>query len=97
MSTVDPLAPADPLETEPPPERVNYATGVLLDAQDFVDEQTYHRSRLAAALKALAGFGTIAGLRVIPPAPGDAELELSVAPGLALDRFGRLIQIDAPQ
>ncbi|MGF6743926.1 hypothetical protein [Paraburkholderia atlantica] len=97
MNIADPLAPADPLQALPPPERVNYATGVLLDAQDFVDEQTYHRARLAAALKALDGFGTLSGLRVAPPVADDAELELSVAPGLAVDRFGRLIQIDAPQ
>jgi hypothetical protein len=97
MSTADPLSPADPLAAGPPPERVNYATGVLLDAQDFRDEQTYHRGRLAAALKALAGFGTLSGMRVVPPAADDAELELHVNPGLALDRYGRLIEIDAPQ
>jgi len=97
MSLADPLAPADPLEVQAPPERVNYAIGVLLDAQDFLDEQTYHRGRLAKALKHLVGFGTLAGLRVIPPADGDAELELQVAPGLAIDRYGRLVEIGAPQ
>jgi hypothetical protein len=97
MSLADPLAPADPLEVQAPPERVNYAIGVLLDAQDFLDEQTYHRGRLAKALKHLVGFGTLAGLRVVPPADGDAELELQVAPGLAIDRYGRMIEIGAPQ
>lgn len=96
MSEADPFAPADPIEAMPPPERVNYATGVLLDADDFGDEQSYHRGRLAAALRALAGFGTIAGLRVRPPAGDDAERELRVEPGLAIDRFGRLIELDAP-
>ena len=97
MSEADPLAPADPLETMPAPERVNYATGVLLDAEDFRDEQTYHRGRLAAALRSLVGFGTIAGLKVVPPADDDPELELSVEPGIALDRFGRLIEVQGPQ
>lgn len=87
---------ADPLELMPPPERVNYATGVLLDAQDFQDEQTYHRARLAKLLSGLVGFGTLAGLRVRPPAANDPELELSVDPGLAIDRFGRLIEITEP-
>jgi len=97
MSEADPLAPADPLQAMPAPERVNYATGVLLDAEDFRDEQTYHRGRLAAALKYVAGFGTLAGLRVTPPAADDAELELGVEPGIAIDRFGRLIELQAPQ
>jgi hypothetical protein len=83
----------DPLIARPAPERVNYATGVLLDAQDFRDEQTYHRGRLARALSALVGFGTVAGLRVTPPAADDAELELHVAPGLAIDRHGRLMEL----
>lgn len=86
----------DPLIARPAPERVNYATGVLLDAQDFRDEQTYHRGRLARALSALVGFGTIAGLRVLPPEADDPELELHVEPGLALDRHGRLIEIQVP-
>ena len=29
------------------PDRVNYATGVLLNAEDFQAEQDYHRGRLA--------------------------------------------------
>ena len=45
------------------PERVNYATGVLLQAEDFRDEQTYHRGRLATALRHLVGFGTRRGPR----------------------------------
>jgi len=97
MSAADPFAPADPLAGEPPPERVNYATGVLLDAEDFQDEQTYHRGRLAAALRYLIGFGTVAGLRVTPPAADDPELELGVEPGLAIDRYGRLTELQAAQ
>jgi hypothetical protein len=96
MRETNPFAPADPLEALPPSERVNYATGVLLDAQDFLDEQTYHRGRLAAALRALVGFGTVAGLRVLPPEADDPELELRVEPGLAIDRYGRLIELQAP-
>jgi hypothetical protein len=87
---------ADPLEASPPAERVNYATGVLLDAEDFRDEQTYHRSRLARALQALVGFGTVAGLRVTPPEATDTELELHVEPGVAIDPRGRLIEISEP-
>lgn len=89
----------DPLEAAERPDRVNYATGVLLDAQDFADEQTYHRSRLGRALAYLHGSGTLAGLAVSPPqrlgSPLDPtpDWELHVNPGLALDRYGRLIEI----
>lgn len=93
----DSTMPADPLTTTGSPERVNYATGVLLDAQDFQDEQTYHRAQLARALKYLVGMGTIAGLGVVPPDAGDAELHLKVEAGLALDRYGRLVEVDAAQ
>lgn len=78
------------------PERVNYATGILLQAEDFRDEQTYHRGRLAMALRHLVGFGTLAGLRVTAPADKDNQLEIHVEPGLALDRLGRLIEIGEP-
>ncbi len=96
MSEGDPFAPADPVEALPPPERVNYATGALLDAEDFRDEQTYHRARLATMLKSIGGFGTVAGLRVRPPAVEDPELELRVEAGVALDRFGRPIELVEP-
>jgi hypothetical protein len=70
---------------------------MLLDAQDFADEQTYHRGRLARALAFLAGGGTLAGLRVSYQAAGaDAPEEIRVAPGLAVDRLGRLIEIPRP-
>jgi hypothetical protein len=96
MSDTDLFTPSDPLERAATPERVNYATGVLLQAEDFRDEQTYHRGRLAAALRHLVGFGTIAGLAVRAPEAEDNELELRVEPGIALDRFGRLIELGAP-
>lgn len=97
MSEADPFGPDDPLTALPPPERVNYATGVLLDAEDFRDEQTYHRARQANLLRALAGFGTLAGLRVERPDDDDAERELRVAAGFAIDRLGRLVEVTSPQ
>ena len=88
---------ADPLFAQPRADRPAYATGMLLDAQDFSDEQTYHRGRLARALAFLAGGGTLAGLAVThgPPATGLPE-EIRVAPGLAVDRLGRLVEIPRP-
>ena len=91
--------PVDPLRERPvPPDRVFYDTGVLLNAEDFRAEQTYHRGRLARVLGYLQGSGTVAGLAVrcdppVLPPPGDPEQELTVEPGLAIDRLGRLIEV----
>jgi hypothetical protein len=85
------------------PERLHYAAGVLLDTADFEDEQTYHRAQLGRVLTALFGFGTLAGLRVsatVTAPAGDAapaSIEVQVAPGLALDRLGRLIEVRRKQ
>jgi len=100
MSTLARLPEADPLYAQPLFERPAYATGVLLDAQDFADEQTYHRAQLARALAFLAGGGTLAGLRVTHRAAttgaGAVPEEIRVEPGLAVDRLGRLIEVPRP-
>ena len=84
----------DPLEEQlQPPDRVHYATGLLLDAQDFQAEQTYHRGRLARALAYLHGYGTIAGLKVEWEGPMGDDEEIAVRPGIALDRLGRTIEV----
>ncbi|WP_437755036.1 hypothetical protein [Sorangium sp. So ce1389] len=97
----DPLI--DRLSAEVGPDRVHYALGTMLDAQDFQDEQLYHRGRLARALAYLFGAGTVAGLEAAfkrgeraggEPAP-DLD-EVIVTAGLALDPFGRLIEVPRP-
>jgi hypothetical protein len=93
----DPLV--ERLSAEEGPDRAFYALGTLLDAQDFLDEQTYHRGRLARALAYLFGAGTAAGLRIgfqagpRGDAPDPSRDELVVEPGLAIDPFGRLIEL----
>jgi hypothetical protein len=93
----------DPLLERRQPDRLFYATGMLLDQKDFEDEQTYHRLQLARSLACLHGNGTAAGLRAQwdpPIAPGadpqfpdGREGELVVDAGLAVDRLGRLIEV----
>ena len=58
----------DPLYALPAAARPHYATGMLLGARDFADEQTYHRNRLARAL----AFATGAGARRLPAGSLDA-------------------------
>lgn len=89
MSTRD-----DQLLTRRSPDRLFYATGMLLDQQDFEDEQTYHRNRLARALAYLHGSGTVAGLEVQWQPPADQNPgEIAITAGLAVDRLGRLIEV----
>ena len=86
-------------QTSGAPERAYYAAGVLLDDKDFKSEQDYLRSRAARALSALHGYGTVSGLRVTR-ATGDSQRRagrIEVAPGLALDRYGRLIEVRRAQ
>lgn len=88
---------ADPLFAQPRAERPAYATGMLLDAEDFSTEQTYHRGRLARVLAFLSGGGTLAGLEVAYVAAGaNQPEEIQVNPGLAVDRLGRLIEVPRP-
>lgn len=85
---------ADTLAVPASPDRPYHATGVLLGADDFRDEQTYHRARLARALAYLAGSGTLVGLRAgIQANAAGTVHELQVLPGLAIDRLGRLIEV----
>jgi hypothetical protein len=84
----------DPLDQRTLPERPHYATGMLLDSADFIAEQTYHRGRLAMAVGAITGGGTLAGLRVgHRPRNGQRPEEIGVEAGLAVDRLGRLIEL----
>jgi hypothetical protein len=78
-------------------ERLNYQTGMMLDAQDMRDEQTFHRASLALVLRHALGMGTLAGLRVAMKAEPNPEAQLNVFPGVAIDRRGRLISLDATQ
>jgi len=82
------------------PDRVHFQTGILLDADDFITEQNYHRGRLARALNYLGGSGTLAGLKVehepAQAATSDRPEQperLKILPGLAIDRLGRLIEV----
>jgi hypothetical protein len=88
---------AEMLSVRGVPERVNYAAGVLLDDEDFNAEQRYLRGRYARALAAVHGFGTLAGLGVACANVDNPDREVTVAPGLALDRLGRLIEVRREQ
>lgn len=97
MSAIQREPRTDPLYARPAPQRPFYATGMLLGADDFLAEQTYHRGRLAQAIGFITGGGTLAGLRVThAPATATTAEEIRVAPGVAVDRLGRLVEVARP-
>ncbi len=83
----------DALETRPAPERLNLTDGALLTEKHFQTEQLYHRGQISRLALHLHGAGTVAGLDVtFDPATGD-DVEIKVAPGMALDRLGRIVEL----
>lgn len=76
------------------PERVAYSNGMLLDTSDFEAEQAYHRGRLALLTRYLHGTGTVAGLEVEIDTV-DSPM-IVVAPGLGIDRVGRILESPQP-
>lgn len=83
----------DPIINDSPPQRVAYALGRMLGAEDFQAEQTYHRYRLARVAQ-LLGTGTVYGLNVTIKTDKDpGKIEVRVEPGMAIDRAGRVIDV----
>ncbi len=83
----------DGLETRPVPERLYLHDGALLTQDHFRAEQLYHRGQVSRLALHLHGYGTVCGLNVqLDPSTGP-EVEVKVAPGLALDRLGRLVEL----
>lgn len=83
----------DPIIADFSPQRVAYAIGRMLGAEDFQAEQNYHRNRLARVTRML-GTGTVFGLNVTCKTDPNADnIEVRVEPGMAIDRAGRLIEV----
>lgn len=93
MASFVPPPVEDELETRPAPERLYLFDGALLTQDHFRAEQLYHRGHAARMAQHLHGAGTIAGLDVAFLPLSGPDVEVQVAPGLALDRLGRLIEL----
>jgi hypothetical protein len=88
------MASTDTISPSQPALRVFYSTGRMLGVEDFQAEQDYHRGRLAKALLALHGTGTVLGLDVVIVGNADlSQLEIQVTPGIAIDRYGRILDV----
>ena len=76
-------------------KRPTYFTGQLLSASDFQAEQQYSIGRRYLHNRLLHGSGVASGLSVTTAVSGSSTV-IVVEPGLALDRHGREIDLDAP-
>ncbi|HEX8454336.1 MAG TPA: hypothetical protein VF647_19810 [Longimicrobium sp.] len=81
-------AAAGPLRADPS-KRVNYTLGLVLGVDEFQQEQLYHRAGRWRHNQWLHGYGTVWGLQVTTPDPADADPEIRVTEGAAVDPCGR--------
>jgi hypothetical protein len=73
-------------------KRPRFFAGRLLTSGDFVEEQEYHLGKHRHHLQMLHGSGIVHGLQVEAGTGGET---IRVQPGLAIDRHGREIYVDA--
>ena len=71
--------------------RPNFFAGRLLTADDFREEQEYHREKHRRHLQMLHGCGVVDGLQVDVATDGTT---ISIEPGMAIDPYGREIVLD---
>ena len=76
-----------------PDMRVNYEFGMVLGVDDFRQEQRYFLHKEYLHNHALHGFGTVAGLRVVPEAAGSSDVKLTLTPGMGIDQCGRVFVV----
>jgi hypothetical protein len=86
---------AAPGDCPPGLQRVNYFTGLVLGADDFIAEQEYVRAGVHRRNRLLHGAGIVSGLGVtIERAGGSARV--IIAPGFALNPRGEEIEMSSP-
>lgn len=78
-------------------ERVNYHIGQLLRDEDFRTEQQYLMARDDRHQRMLHGYGTVFGLEVFIEKPFEIIDEITVRPGVGVDRAGRTFVVHQPQ
>jgi uncharacterized protein DUF4159 len=75
-------------------QRVTAYDGLAIDAATWTDAHAYHQSAQRLHLRALHGWGIVAGLQVLPVNPPSRGV--IVQPGVALDSDGNLIRVPQP-
>lgn len=77
-----------------PFEKNRFFRGKLMTPRDMTVEQEYHADRLHALSRSVLDSGVVAGLSVASVAERDDDIEVAVEPGLAIDGYGRPVQVD---
>jgi hypothetical protein len=81
-----------------PDQRVNYAYGMVLGLDEFLQEQLHTLAKDYLHERALHGFGTVSGLAVsAAPVDGASDFQISAATGIAIDQWGREIVVRCDQ
>lgn len=80
-----------------PTQHVNYARGMVLGVDDFVQEFAYLAGRDRWLARDAIGYGTASGLRVWFENDGSAGPRLHVSAGTALLPSGQLVDVPADQ
>jgi hypothetical protein len=80
-----------------PDQRVNYAYGMVLGLDEFLTEQQYFLNKDYLHERALHGYGTVYGLQVTVSPAGTSDFTIQVAPGMAIDQWGREVVVRAAQ
>lgn len=78
------------------PARPRYFDGRLLTADDFRAEQNYHREKLWLHNRMLHGYGIVSGLEVSAQENESGGAHIVIAPGYALDGYGRELIVPEP-
>jgi len=74
-----------------PDQRVNYAYGMVLGLDEFLQEQLYQQEKDRLHRRVLHGYGTSYGLNLTTQqtTDGTSDFTLSVSPGVGIDQWGR--------
>src|SRR3989442_285686 len=75
-----------------PDMRVNYEFGLVLGVNEFRQEQEYFLEKDYLYNRELHGYGIVSGLDVTSDKVGE-DVQISVKPGMAIDRWGRPIVV----
>jgi len=92
---------ADTLTAPDPRKHVNYVQGMVLGADDLIQDFAYNRYQRQSMARETIGYGTLSGLRVLAEMReakdgSGKRVHLAIAPGSALTPRGNLLRV-APE